>query len=201
MQKLSSRVVLIMASLAFLVAACSEQGVPTDAALGDPDGRAVVAAAYVFPSTNDANRLAGFPHVNQVSVGIGQVTLEFVNETNSLAFFEYRIDGAVLTSGDPHPVVTGDFIYDGICVDNRSSGAVCGGPLSSKTQTFTATEKVEVRLALGGERDWDFDWVTFEVLPDAQSKDDCIESGWEAFGFENQGRCIQFVETGKDSRS
>jgi hypothetical protein len=24
--------------------------------------------------------------------------------------------------------------------------------------------------------------------------------GWEAFGFKNQGQCVRFVETGKDSR-
>ena len=28
-------------------------------------------------------------------------------------------------------------------------------------------------------------------------KDLCKNSGWENFGFKNQGQCIQFVETGK----
>jgi uncharacterized protein len=32
------------------------------------------------------------------------------------------------------------------------------------------------------------------------SKDDCKEGSWQAFGFRNQGLCIQFVNTGKDSR-
>jgi hypothetical protein len=122
------------------------------------------AFAYDFPSTNDENRTNGHPHVNQVSVDVGEVTLDFVNTTNSLAFFEYRIDGVVLTSGASHPVVIGDFIYPGVCVDNRVSPA-CPPQSSLITRTFTAVEKVEVRLALGGERDWDFDWVTFNVLP------------------------------------
>ncbi|MGH8911186.1 MAG: PEP-CTERM sorting domain-containing protein [Acidimicrobiia bacterium] len=153
------------------------------------------ALAYDFPSTNDANRDAGFPHVNLVETGIGFVTLEFVNDTNSLAFFEYRIDGEVLTSGDPHPIVIGDFIYDGVSVDSRN----IADPVVEE-RTFNAGSTAEVHLALGGERDWDFDWVTFEVEPDASSKDDCKDGGWADFGFKNQGQCIRFVQTGNDSR-
>jgi hypothetical protein len=82
-----------------------------------------------------------------------------------LAFFEYRIDGQVLTSGTSHPVVIGDFIYPGICVDGRTGPGqpVCGDG-TPEIMTFTAAEYVEVRLALGGERDWDFDWTRFDVL-------------------------------------
>ena len=32
------------------------------------------------------------------------------------------------------------------------------------------------------------------------SKDDCKNGGWKTFGFKNQGQCIRFVNTGKDSR-
>lgn len=152
--------------------------------------------AYDFPSTNDANRALGRPHVNLVSAGIGEVTLEFVNETNSLAFFEYRIDGEAV-AGSPHPVVTGDVIYPGVCVDGRTPALCDAGPVE---RTFAASETVEVRLALGGERDWDFDWVTFEALPDAESKADCLDGGWATYGFRNQGLCIAFVNTGADSR-
>lgn len=28
----------------------------------------------------------------------------------------------------------------------------------------------------------------------------CKKGGWESFGFKNQGQCVRFVETGKDSR-
>jgi hypothetical protein len=35
---------------------------------------------------------------------------------------------------------------------------------------------------------------------DAQTADECKKGGWEAFGFRNQGLCIQFVNTGRDSR-
>jgi hypothetical protein len=35
---------------------------------------------------------------------------------------------------------------------------------------------------------------------DPTSKDDCRKGGWTDFGFKNQGQCVRFVETGKDSR-
>lgn len=31
-------------------------------------------------------------------------------------------------------------------------------------------------------------------------KDDCKKGGWEGYGFKNQGQCVRYVETGKDSR-
>jgi hypothetical protein len=33
-----------------------------------------------------------------------------------------------------------------------------------------------------------------------ETKDECKKGEWEAFGFRNQGLCIQYVNTGKDSR-
>ena len=41
--------------------------------------------------------------------------------------------------------------------------------------------------------------VTIE-FPDPATMDDCKDGGWEDFGFDNQGRCMQFVLTGRDSR-
>jgi hypothetical protein len=160
---------------------------------------ATAAAAYDFPSTNDANRVAGLPHVNLVSAGPGSVTLEFVNPRNSVAFFEYRIDGQTVGT-TPHPVVTGDVIHPGVCVDGRATPAPgCASDVA--VQTFAASSTVEVRLALGGERDWDFDWTPFAVgANDPTTKDDCKGGGWERFGFRNQGECIRFVNTGQDSR-
>jgi len=35
---------------------------------------------------------------------------------------------------------------------------------------------------------------------DPVTKADCQNGGWEDFGFKNQGQCIRFVNTGKDSR-
>ena len=35
---------------------------------------------------------------------------------------------------------------------------------------------------------------------DPENADDCKNGGWDGFGFRNQGQCIKFVNTGKDSR-
>ncbi|HVM14126.1 MAG TPA: hypothetical protein VM287_07330 [Egibacteraceae bacterium] len=45
--------------------------------------------------------------------------------------------------------------------------------------------------------------TTTTVPPDGanpQSRGDCQNGGWQDYGFRNQGQCIQFVNTGKDSR-
>ena len=130
-----------------------------------PSGSASADDPYVFPSTNDANRELGLPHVNELSKGPGTVTLEFVNPTGALAFFEYRLDG--LQAGTtPHPVVIGDVIHPGVCVEGDVDFDPPCEP-DAITKTFSADATVEVRLALGGERDWDFDWTPFTVGADA----------------------------------
>jgi hypothetical protein len=43
-------------------------------------------------------------------------------------------------------------------------------------------------------------WNELEVEGCPLTKDDCKQGGWIALGFSNQGRCIQYVNTGKDSR-
>jgi hypothetical protein len=152
-------------------------------------------AFYTFPSSNDTNRQNDLPHVNMIDVGVGYATLEFVNATNSLAFFEYRIDG-VTVGTTSHPVVDGDVIHPGVCVDGRDAAVCDAGPV---VRTLNAQSLIEVRLALGGERDWDFDWTQFYVATDVQSKEECKDN-WQAYSFANQGLCIRFIETGRDSR-
>ena len=39
------------------------------------------------------------------------------------------------------------------------------------------------------------------VVANPTERDECKNGGWMLFGFENQGQCVRFVETGKDSRS
>ena len=151
-------------------------------------------ADYTYPSTNELNRdkeVPGregqdAPHVNLKNYGVGYVELEFVNNTNSLTFFEYRIDGKVLDSGTEHPVVTGDYIYPGVSNEGREIDE----PVIVN-KTFYAGQKVEIRLALGGERDWDFGWTTFEVAPsDISAIFECWKDNGDGtytlvFGYEN----------------
>ncbi|MBN2203169.1 MAG: hypothetical protein JW700_03215 [Candidatus Aenigmarchaeota archaeon] len=133
---------------------------------------------YVFPSTNEDNKngenvyrpgVIG-PHVNLVSAGLGEVTLQFVNPNKYLACFEYMTDG-----GDPsqiqvdenyHPDVTDMYPY--VCLTNDVTEMI-----------IPASEFVEVRSIFGGERDWDFDWTRFYVMQDTSSwnfvADDIVE--------------------------
>lgn len=145
---------------------------------------------FTFPSTNDENRDKGWAHVNQIDVGIGETTLEFVSQRSFASCFEYRTDGdASQATGDPNYNPDAHDLYPFTCVNNSTS-----------TKTFEANEYVEVRMVFGAEGDERFDWTRFDVLPDAQSKDDCKKGGWEAYGFKNQGQCVRYVNTGKDSR-
>lgn len=144
----------------------------------------------VTPSTNDINRDNGWAHVNQTGVGIGETTLEFVSTRSFYSCFEYRTDGdtSQATGDNFNPAIT-DGLYPYTCVNNSTSDL-----------EIEANEYVEVRMVFGAETDERFDWTRFDVIPDVQTKDQCKDGGWEAFGFSNQGRCIQFVNTGKDSR-
>ena len=113
-------------------------------------------------STNELNYLSQAPgrvgqvapHVLFDSNDVGEVTLAFNNGASGLAFFEIRIDG-IATGATSHPVVIGDTIHTG-------GVGVASGVLND-VRSFTAASTVEVRLALGAERDWDFDWTSFSV--------------------------------------
>jgi len=39
------------------------------------------------------------------------------------------------------------------------------------------------------------------TLANPTTKEECKKGGWEQFGFKNQGQCVRFIETRKDSRS
>lgn len=49
-----------------------------------------------------------------------------------------------------------------------------------------------------GEFDYTAHWHA--GISDPTTKQECMNDGWMDFGFKNQGKCIQFVNTGKDSR-
>lgn len=144
----------------------------------------------VTPSTNDINRDMGWAHVDQVAVGPGFVTLQFISTRNFYSCFEYRTDGD--TSQMTDPTNPNDYITDGLypyeCEYN-----------SSDTLTINANKYVEVRTVFGAETDERFDWTEFEV----NVKNDCKNGGWEKLSrddgspFKNQGDCIQYFNTGK----
>lgn len=95
------------------------------------------------------------PYVAFVSNAVGSVTLSFFNLAAGVEYFEYRIDG-IATDNGPHAIISGDTEHDGVYL---LSGA------TALNQTFAAAQYVDVRLALGAENDWYFDWVRFEAVP------------------------------------
>jgi hypothetical protein len=156
---------------------------------------AFAAVNAITPSTNDINRTNGWAYVDQLAVGPGYVTLQFVSTRGFWSCFEVRADGdtsQVLTEngGANYNTNVTDGLYPYYCENN-----------STETQTFFADQYVEVRMVFGAETDERFDWTSFDVLPsDPSSKEDCKNGGWMTYGFKNQGQCVRFVETQKDSR-
>ena len=197
-------VMLAAFALAFM-GACDEQ--PTEvgalavgevafAMIGDPgdadDAPASTTSvdySYAFPSTNAANISAGWANVtwNSNDAGLGEAPLKFTQPRNFAACFEIRIDDEQPVTSGVHP--NNPHITDGKwtarCVTN-----------SALEETFTANSHVDVRMSFGAERDERFDWTRFYVMS-IESKDECRDGGWQAFGFANQGQCIRFIETGK----
>jgi len=116
----------------------------------------------VTPSTNDINRTNGWAHVDEVSVGVGEVTLKFEQPRGFMACFEYRTDGdtSQATGANYNSGIT-DGLYPYFCL-----GAPAGSPQPpvTETHTITANEYVEVRMVFGGEGDERFDWTRFDVL-------------------------------------
>jgi hypothetical protein len=139
------RIALILALAAVLMVALSAPALATD--------------GFEFKTTNDQNRINNLPHVDLVKSNPTHVWLEFINPTPWLFYFEYRVDGEVLTSGIPHQYLVGDWEYPGENLDGRYGATL---PVT-KTVKFKAKEMVEVRLALGAENDWYFDWTAFDV--------------------------------------
>lgn len=111
--------------------------------------------AYAYPSTNDANRTRGRHYVEQVSMSEGETELRFVNPRAWWACYEYRTDGDTSQAlGTPNPNTQVADRYPHLCVNNNTL-----------TQTFQAIAFVEIRSTFGAERDDDFDWTRFDVIP------------------------------------
>jgi hypothetical protein len=144
---------------ATLTAATASLAAPLTGTPADPNP-----FGWIPNSTNALNYAQQTPgRVGQVAPFVifhdmkpGELTLSFSNGANGDAFFETRINGEQ-TGSTGHFVISGDTIHTG--GTNVTSGTL------NFLKTFFVAEGgiVEIRLALGGERDWDFDWVGWEV--------------------------------------
>jgi hypothetical protein len=159
---------------------------------GVPTSETNVAHSEAFPSTNVYNIEVGWGNVtwNADDAGVGEAPLKFTSNRTFWSCFEYRIDDEDVFYPDadnPNAHIT-DGRWQYTCVNNDID-----------EPTIIANSHVDIRLSFGAERDERFDWTRFYVMTE-MTKDDCKKGQWEALGFENQGQCIRYVETGNDSR-
>lgn len=159
---------------------------------------AATGALLMIPASASATQSQPYTDI-QGSSGPGEVTLTFVNNTDFYYAFDYRAD-------DESPAGTfsysDDTISQGPCKGRKWGpyyNLIGVGANSTKQVTVEATHKVEAQAVLGPEQNYYTCWKTFyPEQPD--SKSDCKRGGWEDYHFENQGQCVRYVNTGKDSR-
>ena len=130
-------------------------GTPTSDPVVYADANSTNALNYAEQTPGRVGQPA--PYVSSPGNGPGYVDLFFYNPASGGAFFEYRLDG-IATGTTTHPVIGGDTIHAGFGVGFSDPAR----PASRSEQVY-ASQFVDVRLALGGERDWDFGWTRFEV--------------------------------------
>jgi hypothetical protein len=151
----------------------------------------------VTPSTNEQNIENGWAHFVVDDVRVGEVDITFNQPRWFMACFEYRIDGEEPTyEQDNFNTDIDDGLWSYTCLGNPTNQ----GSGFTTSENFEANEYVEIRMVFGAERDERFDWTRVDVLSDASSRMDCMNGGWEEFGFRNQGQCIRYVNTGQNSR-
>lgn len=93
-------------------------------------------------------------------------------------------DGCMTLVVGAHPSITDSYgTITGGPVDEFASGAIPGW------DAFPS-----------GASNVGYDLTISPASADPQTKDQCRNGGWAAYGFSNQGQCIRFVETGQDSR-
>ncbi len=115
------------------------------------------------------------------------------------------IDG----TADGLACATGGAIAPAGCVTLDISGGSVNATLTDSYGDRIGTGSASPEFSNGAIPGWD-DFqaanVTYDltvspiVVLEPQTKDDCKKGGWEQYGFRNQGQCIKFVNTGKDSR-
>lgn len=118
-------------------------------------GAAQAEVNAVTPSTNDLNRDQGWAHFNVLEPGLGYAELEFVSTRGFASCFEYRTDGDTGQSiGDNYNPGITDGLYPFFCMNN-----------STRSETISASEYIEIRMVFGAETDERFDWTRVDVIP------------------------------------
>lgn len=159
---------------------------------------AATGALVMVPASAAASQSQPYTDI-EGDPGPGEVTLTLINNTDFDYVFDHRAD-------EESPSGTFSFSDDTI-----SQGPCKGrkwGPYynltsvpanSTKQVTVEAANKVEAQAVLGPEQNYYTCWKTF-YPEQPETKGDCKSGGWEDYQFKNQGQCIRYVNTGKDSR-
>ena len=129
----------------------------------------------VTPSTNDINKVNEWAYVDEISVDVGEVTLEFISTRAFYSCFEYRTDGDTSqVIGVNYNTDITDGLYPYYCQNNND-----------RTETITANEYVEIRMVFGAETDERFDWTRFDVDAVPTKAEILMNAGVPGKGLEN----------------
>jgi hypothetical protein len=114
--------------------------------------------------------------------------------------------GTHLSINAPSGVFLYAVVNDAVVATLIPFQAIAGSNFAfSGTYAFTVSAGDTYGFRFGGESsefqlDGTFTVDLSEGPVDPATKDDCKTGGWMAYGFQNQGQCILFVNTGHDSR-
>ncbi|MFC1525818.1 IPTL-CTERM sorting domain-containing protein [Candidatus Latescibacterota bacterium] len=87
--------------------------------------------------------------------------------------------------------------YGGGGGGGAQSGGGAGGSFGPDGTTYASAGNGGPAGAQGGDGSIE---ITYLAIVDPTSIDECKDGGWQDFDFRNQGQCIRFVNTKKDSR-
>jgi hypothetical protein len=112
------------------------------------------------------------------------------------ASIDLYVDGGLVMSvpigSNPGYAIADDVFIGQASTDFGSSVQNFGGTLDEVSlydRALSATEVAAIYNAGSG-----------GFCQGPTTKDDCKGGGWDQYGFRNQGQCVRFIETGKDSR-
>jgi hypothetical protein len=195
--------------LASLTGACADANLTGPNVPGQPAYSLAAAAATAWTASGDGT-------VTLVSDGTaGDAVMSYVYGGNSGDWYFTTTAAQTGTvtlpwsySGD-HGVEGNEYVYaliNGVVVATRLDEASSTGPFSwNGTITFSvnAGDTYGFQLhgsAIPGGMSGTFTLNLPEGPVDPTTKEDCKDGEWVEYGFNNQGQCIRFVNTGDDSR-
>lgn len=131
-----------------------------------------------------------------------EITFDFSDDSIILPEeFIYGIEYNTQTYGDNPVGVSGPYNSLNFALIDRTDYPVSVGEDVQDGDFLLDWPGASAPLALydfGDLSDWPFTGAI--EFNEKTTKDDCKKGGWSDLGFKNQGKCIQYVNTGKDSR-